>query len=69
MRAVKFYLEYSQLLNLVTLSCFLRLPVQTLSYEQILGTETVLEGCKTWRQQHHGHSPPQQTPCMSHFPD
>lgn len=43
---------------------FLRLPLQTVSYEQILGTETVLEGGKTWRQQHHGRSPPQQTSRM-----
>ena len=31
----------------------LRLPFQTVSYEQILSAETVLEGGKTWRQQHH----------------
>lgn len=43
---------------------FLRLPLPTVSYEQILCTETVLEGCKTWRQQHHWRSPPQQTSCM-----
>lgn len=42
----------------------LRLPFQTVSYEQILRTEAVLESGKTWRKQYHWHSPPQQTPCM-----
>lgn len=56
---VDFELGLLWLLNLVLSFRFLRLPVQTLSNEQILGTETVLEGCKTRRQQHHWHSPPQ----------
>lgn len=40
-----------------------RLPFQTVSNEQILSTETILESSKTWRQQYHWHSPPQQTSC------
>lgn len=42
-----------ELSDVLLLFYFLRLPLQTVSYEQILGTETVLEGSKTWRQQHH----------------
>lgn len=42
-----------------------RLPFQTLSNEQILSTETVLESSKTWRQQYNWHSPPQQTSCKN----
>lgn len=39
--------------SLLLFLSFLRLSFQTVSYEQILSTETVLEGSKTWRQQHH----------------
>jgi len=38
-----------------------RLPFQAVPHEQILRTETVLEGGKTRRQQHHRHTPPHQT--------
>lgn len=50
--------------DVLLLFYFLRLPVQTVSYEQILGTETVLEGSETWRQQHHRCRAPQQTSRM-----
>lgn len=47
---------------MLSLLVFLRLPFQTVSHEQILSTETVLESGQTWRQQHHRHSSPHQTP-------
>lgn len=60
----KLTLHVSGLTDTTSAVCFFlsfhRLPLQALSHEQILGSETVLEGGETWRQQHDRHGSSQQ---------